>query len=129
MDIVRKIIGPKSKYDKSLPYTYMAKRQIMDDTGLCEYYYGHTICSLVAHLHALDIPPEEIEMFGIFRKKEVPLKMSLVTDKKGNWLSRPAICHALETHYQKTKDEIYRGHHEHETCCFDDRKLKGYGPY
>jgi len=29
MGMIRKIIGPKSKYDKSIPYTYMAKVPII----------------------------------------------------------------------------------------------------
>ena len=28
--MVRKILGPKSKYEKSLPYTYMAKVPVIE---------------------------------------------------------------------------------------------------
>lgn len=40
MGLVRKIIGPKSKYDKTIPYTYMAKVPIIEgDDDLANYYF------------------------------------------------------------------------------------------
>ena len=45
MGIVNKIIGPLSKYDKSLPYTYMTKVAVVKgDDELANYYFADTIC-------------------------------------------------------------------------------------
>ena len=130
MDLVRKFLGPKSKYDKSIPYTYMARKPVIKgDDALYEFYFANTICSLVAYLAEHDVSSEEAELFGIYRKEEIQLDKSLVRGKTGRWLERPHICHSLEKHYMKTMDELYKGHHEKESCDFDDRKLKGSGPY
>jgi hypothetical protein len=46
--IITKILGPLSKYDKSLPYTYMAKVIVIeDDDELANYYFADTICGIV----------------------------------------------------------------------------------
>lgn len=51
MDIVRKVLGPVSKYNKTLPYTYMAKVPIIEgDDELFAYYFADTICGLIEYL-------------------------------------------------------------------------------
>jgi hypothetical protein len=122
-------MGPKSKYDPSIPYTYMARTPVINgEDDLYSYYFADTICALVAYLSEHRVPAEETELFGVYRKQEILLDKSLVTGKSGKWLERPHICHSLEKHYEKTRDELYKGHHEKDTCSFDDRKLKGSGP-
>ena len=74
MGIVRKILGPLSKYDKTLPYTYMAKVTIIEgDDDLSNYYFADTICGLVEHLDKNNIEPDDVELFGCYLKKEIPL--------------------------------------------------------
>ena len=51
MSIIEKIIGPRSKYDKSLPYTYMARVPVIEgDEELFSHYFADTICGLIEYL-------------------------------------------------------------------------------
>lgn len=62
MGIVRKILGPKSKYNGSIPYTYFAKVSITTgEKYLANYYFADTICGLVEYLDDNNINPEEVE--------------------------------------------------------------------
>ncbi|MCB0744239.1 MAG: hypothetical protein H6613_13475 [Ignavibacteriales bacterium] len=129
MGIVREFLGPKSKYNKELPYTYMAKAFIFeDDDELVQHYFADTICGLIEYLEAKGIMPEEVELFGLYRKEEIKLDKTICTDEYGNWLQRPDICNALEEHFEETKDFLYKGHTAKEECSFDDRDRKGEGP-
>ena len=122
MSILNKIIGPLSKYDDTLPYTYMAKVKILEgDDELANYYFADTICGLVEHLDKNNISPNEVELFGCYRKKEIPLDNEPLLDEQGNWMHRPKLCKALEDYYLKTMDERYKGHEAHSNCSFDDR--------
>ena len=123
MGIARKVLGPKSKYDKSIPYTYLAKVTIVEGVDdLFSYYYSDTICGLVEHLSKKDILPREVELFGLYRKREIHLDKSICLDENSNWLLRPELCRILEEYYQVTKNEIYKGHFEKEECAFNDRE-------
>ena len=132
MNIIRKFLGPKSKYDRSLPYTYEAKIDVLkwkEAEPMYSYYYSDTICGLVEYLNANNITPEEIEIFGIYLSKEIPLDKRYCLSKDGKWLRRPAICKSLEGHYKKTLEERYKGHIANGTCAFDDRDRQGSGQY
>ena len=123
MGIIRKFLGPKSKYDRSLPYTYLAKEAIIEgDKDLFSYYYADTLCALVEYLEEREIMPHEVELFGLYKKEEIKLDKSRVTATNGDWLLRPNLCRALEEYFQNTKDEIYKGHKELEKCSFEDRE-------
>ncbi len=127
MGIVRKILGPLSKYDKSLPYTYMAKVTIIEgDDELASYYFADTICGLVEHLDKNNIEPDEVELFGCYLKKEIPLDNDPLLTEDGKWLQRPELCRKLVGHYQKTNDDRYKGHEAHSDCSFDDRDREAY---
>jgi len=129
MGIIRQFLGPKSKYDKSLPYTYLAKVPIIaGEEKLFSHYFADTICGLVEYLDEREISTEEVELYGLFRKNEIQLDKFICTDSSGNWLMRPEICRALEDYYEWTKDELYKGHKEFEVCAFDDRDIQGEGP-
>jgi len=129
MGIVRKILGPKSKYDKSIPYTYFAKAPIVEgDESLVNYYFSDTICGLIEYLDESNINPEEVELFGCYLKKEIPIDKKYCLSEVGKWLKRPDICASLEMHYQKTMEEQYKGHVALGDCSFDDRGRKGLGP-
>lgn len=130
MGIVRKILGPKSKYDKSLPYTYMARVPALeDDKDLYNFYFADTICGLIDYLNEQEIGPEEVEILGLYKKEEIPLEIKNCISSDGKWLSRPEICRSLEEQYRKILEERYKGHVELDTCSFDDRERKGSGPF
>lgn len=128
MGLIRKILGPESKYDKSLPYTYMAKVQVIqgndDDFS---YYFADTICGLVEYMADHEFTPEQVELFGIYLKKEIPLDKKYCLSENDKWLIRPNICKSLEKHYKETLEEQYKGHLEKETCFYDDRDRKARG--
>ena len=130
MDILKKVIGPKSKYDKTIPYTYMARVPIIPDrTELYNYYYADTICGLIEYLDEQKIEPQESEIFGVYLKQEIALEIKYCTDKQGHWLRKPFICSALEKHFKDSLKEIYKGHVVSGSCSFDDRDTQGSGPY
>ena len=57
--IKRKILGPRSKYDDTLPYTYMARVPAIEgDDELFSYYFADTICGLIEYLYENDIKQE-----------------------------------------------------------------------
>ncbi|MFC2103330.1 hypothetical protein ACFLSS_02760 [Bacteroidota bacterium] len=127
MEKLRKIFGPESKYDKSLPYTYTAEVRVIDsDDDLVAHYFSDTICGLIKYLDNLNIPPNNVELFGIYMDKETLLKKDRCTNPDGEWLSRPDICRSLEEHYKKTLDERYKGHVDKGECSFEDRDRIGY---
>ena len=127
MKRVRNIIGPLSKYDKSLPYTYSAEvRAIEGDDELLSHYFADTICGLVEYLDNHNIAPSNVELFGLYLENEIPLEKERVISPNGEWLSRPDICRALEEHYKKTLDERYKGHIDKGECSFEDRDREGY---
>ena len=127
MGIVRKVLGPLSKYDKSLPYTYMAKVTVLEgDDEIANYYFADTICGLVEHLDKNQVKPEEVQLFGCYLKKEIPLDNDPLLTEDGKWLQRPELCRKLEGHHQKTMDDRYKGHEAHSDCSFDDRDRDAY---
>ncbi len=131
MSIIRKFLGPRSKYDKSLPYTYVAKIDVLNgqaEESMYNHYFSDTICGLIEYLDEQNIAPKEAELFGIYRDKEIPLETKYCTTRDGKWLKRPAICKALEGRYKKTLEERYKGHVAKGECAFDDRDRTGSGP-
>ena len=127
MSIVRKVLGPISKYDKSLPYTYMAKLTIIEgDDDLANYYFADTICGLVEHLDKNLVKPEEVQLYGCNLKKEIPLDNDPLLTEDGKWLQRPELCKMLESYYQKTLDDRYKGHEAHSDCSYDDRSREAF---
>ena len=72
MGKTRKILGPLSKYDKSLPYTYTAEVQAIEgDDELVSHYFADTICGLVEYLDKNDIKPEDVKLFGLYLSRNV----------------------------------------------------------
>ena len=123
MKFLRKVIGPKSKYDKSIPYAYLAKVFLLEnDKNFCRYFYGDTICSLIEHLIKEDIDSAQVSIFGIFRGDEIEIDKKFCTSRNGKWLLKPDLCRSLENQYLASLDKIYRGHLEKSTCKFDDRE-------
>lgn len=130
MGILKSIFGPKSKYDKTIPYTYMARVVIIpDDPEIDNIYFADTICGLIEYLDDKNIQPDEAQIFGIYLKQETPLDIKYCIDADGRWLKKPFICKSLEQHFKETLDEKYKGHVVGGNCCFDDRNTQGSGPY
>ena len=120
MGLLGKILGPKSKYDKSLPYTYEARISIFEGSEEYNSYFSDTICGLVEYLHQNDIKPDEVQIFEVYQGHESAIDAKLLTTADHQWLFKPDICHAFEEHY--------KGHIQDNTCSFNDRDGKGRGP-
>ncbi len=130
MEIIRKILRPKSKYDRSIPYTYVAVVPVIEDEkDLANHYFSDTICGLIEYLKENNINPSETELFACFQEKEIPIDIAHCTNKEGDWLARPDICHSLEVHYKNTMEEQYKGHIEIGECNYEDRSREGSGPF
>lgn len=119
-DMFRKILGPKSKYDRSLPYTYEARIRIFEGSEECNSYFSDTICGLVEYLHKNGIEPDGVEIVEVYQNQESPIDAKLFTAPDNQWLFKPDICRAFEEHY--------KGHIQSDTCSFNDRDCKGSGP-
>lgn len=124
-------IKPRSKKDKSLPYTYEAWVDILAGLGrdpVYDHYLSDTLCGLVEVLEQEGIQSVHARLFGQFRGQQTELDTKLCTDEAGNWLQRPHLCHVLEEHYEHTHEECYKGHVEKGHCQFEDRDRQGVGP-
>ena len=130
MGMIRKFLGPKSKYDETIPFTYMARLPAIEgDEDLYNFYFADTICGLIEYLEENEIGPDDVELFGLYRKEEIPISIDICISEEGKWLSRPEICRSLESQFRKTLEERYKGHVEIGSCSYEDRDRKGSGPY
>lgn len=117
MSLLKKILGPKSKYDKSLPYTYEARVRILEGGREYNSYQADTICGLVVHLQQHGITPGDAQIFEIYLDREVPVDVRRFSISEHEWLFKPDLCRAFEDHY--------KGHIHPDSCSFDDRDCKG----
>lgn len=120
MGLLGKLLGPKSKYDKSLPYTYEARVRIFEDDDEFKTYLSDTICGLIEHLDQCGVSPDDAEIYEIYLETETPVPASLFTSADGLWMTRPEICRAFEQHYP--------GHIREGSCSFEDRERDCLGP-
>jgi hypothetical protein len=128
MGLLKRVLGPRSKYDKTLPYTYVAKYATIEGGGEYLYYFSNTICGLIECLDTHDLAPETVELFGVYREEEIPIPKEPCVDADGNWLKRPDICRSLERKFEQTREARFKGHIEKGICSFDDRDREGEGP-
>ena len=131
MGIVETVMGPRSKRDKGLPYTYEAWVDILAGQGrvpVFDHYFSSTICGLIEYLDEKGLQPSDVRLYGVYRGRKTRLSMELFMVDDGDWVKRPALCRVLEEHYAQTHDECYRGHVDLGTCAFDDRDREGSGP-
>ena len=120
MGIVQKILGPKSKYDHSLPYTYEAREPVLDDGNTCNSYLSDTICGLIEYLNKHDISAGDVQIYEVYQDNEFPIDISLCVNKENNWLTKPELCVSFKEHY--------KGHIEDGKCSFRDRDRSCSGP-
>ncbi|MBK6630346.1 MAG: hypothetical protein IPG33_04505 [Betaproteobacteria bacterium] len=120
MGILGSLFGAKSKYDKSLPYTYEARIRIFEDGTEHKSYISDTICGLIEHLHRNGIGPGKTEIYEIYQARETPIDAGLFTTADQQWLFKPDICRAFEQHYA--------GHIQETSCSFKDRGRGCLGP-
>ena len=124
-------ILPRSKKDRSLPYTYEAWVDILEGKGkepVYDHYFSDTLCGLVEVLNENELRPEHVILKGLYRGEHIPLDSGLCIDVRGRWLKRPQLCRVLEEHYNHTHEECYKGHVEEGHCEFEDRDREGVGP-
>jgi hypothetical protein len=113
MSIISKLLGPQSKYDKSIPYTYEARVPIIDGDEIYNSYIADTVCGLICHLDENEITPGEVEIYEIFEEEEKIIDHDLYVSKEGRWLTKPELCQSFKEHY---KGHIFEG-----GCSFQDR--------
>lgn len=124
MSILRKILGPRSKYIKGIPYTYEARvDELHGQAGkpMYSYYYADTICGLLEYLKKNEVAPKEVEIFEVYQKGDERVRTNFCLNKRNQWLARPQICKSLHDHYV--------GHIDEDHCAYRDRNRQGEGPY
>jgi hypothetical protein len=120
MNFLDKMLGPKSKYDASLPYTYEARVRMFVEGDEHKSYFSDTICGLIEHLHRNGIQPDEASLLEVYQERELPIEARLFATPEGQWLFKPEICRAFEKHY--------KGHIHDADCSFSDRSRSAVGP-
>jgi hypothetical protein len=113
MSIVSKLIGPQSKYDKSIPYTYEARVPVIEGEEAYNSYIEDTICGLISCLDKHEIAHDEVTIYEIFEQEEKIIDHHLYVSKEGRWLTKPELCQSFKEHY---KGHIFEG-----GCSFEDR--------
>ncbi|MGD9546847.1 MAG: hypothetical protein AB7V45_04765 [Candidatus Krumholzibacteriia bacterium] len=131
MGLIKGTARPQSKKDRTLPYTYEGRVDILEGKGaepVYDHYFSDTLCGLVECLDEEGFGPDRVRLFGLYRGEKSELDNSVLVDDRGRWLKRPALCRALEQHYAHAHEECYRGHVEKGPCSFEDRDRSGEGP-
>ncbi len=113
MSVIRKILGPRSKYDRSLPYTYRARVAIAADGEISNDFFSDTVCGLIDFLHSDGFEPATVEILEVYQGKETVIDQRLYSTADGGWVRGPQLCSAFEKHYP--------GHIEGQICSFRDR--------
>lgn len=120
MSLLNKILGPESKYDKSLPYTYEARVPIIEGGETYNSYFSDTICGLLEYLEENKIDPAGVKIFEIYQTQESVIDPAFYTTSDNKWLFKPEICQSFKEHY--------KGHIQEGKCSFKDRDREGCGP-
>ena len=121
MSILRSLLGPKSKYDHRLPYTYEARLSVTGVEGLTESYVSDTLCALLERLADEKAEPAEVTILEVRPEGESPVLLEHCLGADGKWLRRPEACRSFEAHYA--------GHEKTGRCCYRDRSRAADGPY
>ena len=121
MSILRNVLGPKSKYDHRLPYTYEARVTVAGVPGMTQSWIDDTLCGLLERLAEEDVAPAEATLREIRPEAEVPILVEHCVGADGKWLRRPEACRAFE--------ERYAGHERTGRCGYRDRSREADGPF
>ncbi|MHB8799215.1 MAG: hypothetical protein ACYDBY_12210 [Thermoanaerobaculia bacterium] len=121
MSILRNLLGPKSKYDHRLPYTYEARVKVSGVEGMTESYISDTLCALLERLGDEKAGPDEVTILEIRPEGEFPVLLDHCLGADGKWLRRPEACRSFEAHYA--------GHEKTGRCCYRDRSRATDGPF
>jgi hypothetical protein len=113
MGLIRKVLGPKSKYEKGIPNAYEARISLAGGDEVTTTYLSDTICGLVEHLQAEGVDPATVEILERDPEQDVLLPRAIYTGCRGEWLARPALCRSFEARYP--------GHIAADGCTFSDR--------
>ena len=121
MSILRNVLGPKSKYDRRLPYTYEAKVVVTGVPGMTQSWVDDTLCGLLEKLAEEGVEPSEATLREVRPEGEVPILVEHCLGADGRWLRRPEACCVFE--------ERYAGHERTGRCNYRDRGRAADGPF
>ena len=121
MNLVSRILGPESKYDHRLPYSYEARVVVTGVPGMTQTYVCDTLCGLLERLDDEKVEPGEVKILEIRSEGEVPVLAEHCVGAGGRWLRRPEACRSFELHYT--------GHEKSGRCCYRDRSRAADGPF
>ncbi len=121
MNVIRKLLGPKSRYNKDIPHMYEARVPVEMLDGEHKFYLADTICALIEKLDADDVDPDVVRVYEISHDDEVEIERKFWLAPDGGWLFKPDICRSFEAHYP--------GHIHSDSCSFEDREKSGKGPF
>jgi hypothetical protein len=111
-----------ASYDDAIPYTYEARYRYIDggegssDMEVYSGYFSATICGLLRILKILEYDPHTVDLYEIYRDREVEIARDLYT-LHGKWLTGNELCQSFK--------KIYPDHIGSGTCKFDDRNQLG----
>ena len=114
MNLIKKIIGPKSKYDKGLPYTYEAKVACWDGADEYNSYFSDTICGVISYLEKKNIRPVDARVFEIYGNQETEMDVASYSYSEQDWFKHNDVC-------QSFCKNRYPGHVSLTDCSFSDR--------
>ncbi len=120
MSLESRILGPKSKYNHRIPYTYVARVSVTGVEGMTQSYLADTLCSLLERLGEEKVRPNEVTISEVRPEGEFPVLLEHCVGPEGTWLRRPDACRSFQKHYA--------GHVEGGRCCYQDRDRQVDGP-
>ncbi len=121
MSILERVLGPASKSDRRLPYTYEAKVPVSGAKGVVQHYLNDTLCGLLEALDNAGISPDEVQIVEVRPEGDAPVLIEHCTGPGGKWLRRPEACRSFKAHYA--------GHTDEGRCCYVDRSREAAGPF
>lgn len=121
MGILEEFLGPASKYDHRLPYTYAARVVVKGVPGMTEHYVSDTLCGLLERLNQENVSPEDVTIREVHTESEMPILTKHCLTSDGKWLLRPQSCRVFEARYT--------GHERTGRCCYRDRDRTADGPF
>lgn len=121
MSLLSRILGPESKYDDRLPYTYQATVAVAGVPGMTQSWIDDTLCGLLEKLAEEDVAPSDATLREVRPEGEVPILVEHCVGADGKWLRRPEACRTFEEHYA--------GHEKTGRCCYRDRSRTADGPF